>query len=137
MSDVFTAKKRSEIMARVRSRGNRATELRLIKIFREYKITGWRRHAPVFGSPDFIFRPMKLAVFVDGCFWHGCPIHRSVPATNTEFWTAKLERNMNRDRMVVDRLHARGWRVLRIWQHELRHSDRVAQLVKDVLSDEL
>ena len=85
MADVFTPLKRSEVMARVKSRGNRATEMRLIRIFRDFEIKGWRRRAKVFGNPDFIFRAARLAVFVDGCFWHGCPIHGSIPETNRRF----------------------------------------------------
>jgi DNA mismatch endonuclease (patch repair protein) len=133
MGDVFTPEKRSEIMARVRSRGNRATELRLIKIFREYKITGWRRRAPVFGNPDFVFRRARIAVFVDGCFWHSCPLHGSIPGTNRDFWAEKLERNVARDRAVNEKLEARDWRVLRVWQHELRNSYTVACRISDAI----
>lgn len=134
MADVFTPLKRSEVMARVKSRGNRATEMRLIRIFRDFEIKGWRRRAKVFGNPDFIFRAARLAVFVDGCFWHGCPIHGSIPETNREFWRTKLERNGNRDRTVTEILGARGWHVLRIWQHELRQPDDVARRVTGALS---
>lgn len=135
MADVFSPAKRSEIMGRVKSRGNRTTELRLISIFRHHKITGWRRRAKVFGSPDFVFRRARLAVFVDGCFWHGCPAHGSIPAANREFWSAKLERNFQRDQAVTDALFARGWRVLRIWQHELGNSEQVADHIKNVLGE--
>lgn len=119
MTDVFTKRKRSEIMSRVRSRGNRATELRLRRLFREHGIKGWRRTSTVFGSPDFVFPKVKLAVFVDGCFWHGCRLHRSMPASNRTFWKKKLARNRFRDRLVNRTLRARGWKVVRIWQHEL------------------
>lgn len=119
MVDTFNKAKRSEIMSRVRGRGNANTELALIGLMRKHKIKGWRRHQKVFGKPDFIFRTMKLAVFVDGCFWHGCPIHAGYPSSNSEFWRKKLERNIVRDRLVNLELKQRGWRVLRIWQHEL------------------
>jgi DNA mismatch endonuclease (patch repair protein) len=125
VADVFSPAKRSEIMGRVKSRGNQATELRLISIFRDHKITGWRRRAKIFGSPDFVFCRARLAVFVDGCFWHGCPVHGSIPATNREFWETKLERNLRRDQSVTDTLSAKGWRVLRIWQHELRDPEQI------------
>jgi DNA mismatch endonuclease (patch repair protein) len=75
MPDVFTKAKRSAVMSLIRSRGNRATELSLIALMGEHGITGWRRNAPVYGKPDFVFRGPKVAVFVDGCFWHGCPRH--------------------------------------------------------------
>jgi DNA mismatch endonuclease (patch repair protein) len=119
MVDVFPAAKRSEIMSRVRGRGNHATELRLIVLLRKFRVSGWRRRIPVFGSPDFVFPTYRLAVFVDGCFWHGCPTHGTVPSTNDEFWRAKLKRNQARDRLVNHTLKSSGWSILRIWQHEL------------------
>jgi DNA mismatch endonuclease (patch repair protein) len=69
--------------------------------------------------PDFVFRTRKLAVFVDGCFWHGCPIHATQPKQNARFWREKIARNQARDRLVTRTLRARGWRVLRLWEHEL------------------
>lgn len=119
MADVFSRSKRSDIMSRVKGRGNRATELRLIQFMRRQNITGWRRNVPIFGSPDFIFTRARLAVFVDGCFWHGCPQHGALPSSNVAFWRAKLDRNKARDRLVTRTLAASRWRVLRIWQHEL------------------
>ena len=71
MADVFDSKKRSDIMSKVRSNNNKSTELALIKFFKENKITGWKRNYPVKGHPDFVFLDKKIAVFVDGCFWHG------------------------------------------------------------------
>ena len=116
MADVFTKAKRSAVMAVIRSRGNLATELRLIALMREHAITGWRRNAPVFGKPDFVFRGERVAVFVDGCFWHGCPRHGRTPKARVAFWTAKLARNAQRDRAVSRALRAAGWTVLRIWE---------------------
>jgi DNA mismatch endonuclease (patch repair protein) len=133
MADVFSRKKRSDILSRVKGRGNVATELRLIRIFRKYSITGWRRHLSVFGNPDFVFPKLHLAIFVDGCFWHGCPLHGSLPETNRKFWERKLERNKTRDRLVNRALKAKGWIILRLWQHELLQQDRVAKHVKAVL----
>lgn len=119
VADVFSRNKRSDIMSRVRGRGNRATELRLIQVMRKHAITGWRRNVPLFGNPDFVFANAHLAVFVDGCFWHCCPRHGSFPSSNADFWRLKLDRNRARDRLVTRTLVASGWRVLRVWQHEL------------------
>ena len=116
MADVFTKAKRSAVMALIRSRGNKATELRMIALFRAHGITGWRRGVPLFGKPDFVFRATKIAVFVDGCFWHGCPRHGTMPAGNRAFWKAKLARNAARDRKVTRTLRKAGWRVLRVWE---------------------
>jgi DNA mismatch endonuclease (patch repair protein) len=121
MADVFTKSKRSEVMSKIRSRGNRGTELAMVSLFRAHRITGWRRHPKtVFGRPDFVFPKLKLAVFVDGCFWHACPRHSTMPRQHRTFWKEKLHRNRRRDRLVRRTLHARGWRVLRIWEHELK-----------------
>ena len=119
MTDVFTKAKRSEVMSRIRGRGNKATEVALARLFRQNKITGWRRHLPIFGRPDFTFPKQKIAVFVDGCFWHGCPKHSNLPANNRAFWKRKFSTNKLRDNLVTGTLRSQGWRVLRIWEHEL------------------
>jgi DNA mismatch endonuclease (patch repair protein) len=67
---------------------------------------------------------MRVAVFVDGCFWHGCPRHRSLPASNVIFWLQKLRRNRDRDKLVSATLRSKGWTVVRIWQHELTRANR-------------
>lgn len=120
MADVFSKEKRSEIMSRVRSKGNRATEKKLMSLFRENGIKGWRRNYRLFGSPDFVFPKKKIAVFVDGEFWHGHPTLGQIPETNREFWTNKIERNKARDNLVNQTLKDKGWIVVRIWQHELK-----------------
>lgn len=106
-------------MSRVRGRGNKKTELRLIELFRSEKICGWRRNSRLRGKPDFVFEDRKLAVFVDGCFWHGCSKHGTIPSNNHGFWKEKLTQNRIRDRVTDRSLRSLGWRVFRIWQHEL------------------
>ncbi|MCO5052074.1 MAG: very short patch repair endonuclease [Verrucomicrobiae bacterium] len=119
MADVFTKAKRAEVMSKIRGRGNKDTELALAKLLRAHRITGWRRQQPVFGKPDFIFPKLKLAVFVDGCFWHGCPKHATKPKNNRIFWQRKLLANKKRDRVVNRTLRAAGWTVLRVWECSL------------------
>ena len=121
-------------MATVRSRGNRATELALVQLFRAAGIKGWRRHAKVIGKPDFVFPKAKLAIFVDGCFWHGCKKHCRMPSSNQSYWDAKIARNMKRDLQTRRLLRARGWTVLRIWEHELRDADRALKRVTNALT---
>jgi G:T-mismatch repair DNA endonuclease (very short patch repair protein) len=70
--------------------------------------------------PDFVFRQVRLAIFVDGCFWHGCPKHATWPANLAAWWRRKIRGNQARDRLVNRSLRRAGWRVLRIWEHELR-----------------
>jgi DNA mismatch endonuclease (patch repair protein) len=119
MPDVFTKAKCSQVMSRIRGHGNKDTELALVKLFRRHGITGWRRNQKVFGKPDFIFRQLRLALFVDGCFWHGCPRHCKTPAGNRAFWKRKLTTNKTRDLRVSRVLRKNGWRVMRIWEHDL------------------
>ena len=119
MPDVFTKAKRSAVMSKIRGRGNKDTELTLIKLLRGHGVTGWRRNQKVFGRPDFLFRQNRLALFVDGCFWHGCPKHCKIPAGNRAFWKKKFAANMARDRRVNRELRRLGWQVARIWEHDL------------------
>ena len=128
MTDILTPARRSALMARVRGTGNASTELRLIAVFRAHRVTGWRRSATLqFKTdkvkfkvrPDFVFPARRLAVFVDGCFWHGCPLHATQPKQNAKFWREKLEQNQTRDALVTRTLRRAGWRVLRVWEHEL------------------
>jgi DNA mismatch endonuclease (patch repair protein) len=117
-------------MSRVRGRGNKATELALIGLFRKYGITGWRRNFKLFGKPDFVFPNLKIILFVDGCFWHGCPKHKSQPTTNILFWGKKLEGNIIRDKLVSHTLRKYGWRVVRVWQHELKKSNEARLIAR-------
>jgi DNA mismatch endonuclease (patch repair protein) len=119
MADIFTKAKRSEVMSRIRGRGNKDTELALLRLLRQNHVTGWRRNQSVFGKPDFVFPKPRLAVFVDGCFWHGCPKHSTKPQSNRSFWRNKLARNRSRDSIVTRTLLLQGWKVLRVWEHDL------------------
>lgn len=116
-------------MSRIRSRGNKDTEVALAKLFRRGKITGWRKQIEVRIQksgvrilkvrPDFVFPKRRLAVFVDGCFWHGCPRHATQPKSNRAFWRRKFAGNQKRDAFQTRILKRHGWRVLRIWEHDL------------------
>ncbi|WP_433704645.1 DNA mismatch endonuclease Vsr [Paraburkholderia sacchari] len=130
-------------MASIRGRGNKTTETAFVAILRAAAIVGWRRHLKLplrlfqdrnaqrpMGSrqgrrhaatvrPDFVFRELKLAVFVDGCFWHKCPIHYKAPKTNEYYWERKINANVARDRRIDAALKSAGWRVLHLWEHEL------------------
>jgi DNA mismatch endonuclease (patch repair protein) len=106
-------------MAKVQSKGNRSTELRLIELFKKARVKGWRRGVSLLGKPDFVFPKPHLAVFVDGCFWHGCLRHCRIPNTRRHYWVTKIEANKARDREVTRSLKKSGWRVLRIWEHDV------------------
>jgi len=136
--DVFSKTQRSAIMSRIRGCGNDATELALAKLFRRQHITGWRRHGPIFGRPDFVFPRLRLAVFVDGCFWHGCPKCYRRPGSNRGFWDGKLIRNRARDLLVTKTLRSNGWKVLRVWEHELKQPEKLlVRLRSDLESADL
>ena len=134
MADVFSKKKRSKVMAAIRSKGNKDTEGALALIFRAHNITGWRRQLKLPGSPDFAFPERHLAIFVDGCFWHGCKKHSRLPKSNVAYWRAKLGRNVKRDRRSTRLLRQNGWKVLRFWEHSLRREERVVERVKIALA---
>lgn len=120
MPDVYDKATRSAVMSKVRSKGNKSTELRLIEVFNAYGITGWRRNYPVKGHPDFVFMKRRMAVFVDGCFWHGHDCRNTRPKENEDYWAAKRERNIKRDIEVTADFERRGWIVIRIWECELK-----------------
>src|SRR6266536_3936696 len=116
MADVFTPAKRSAVMSRIRASGNRDTELRMIALFRQHGLTGWRRNAPVFGKPDFVFPRERVALFVDGFFWHrhpGCKFAYR-PKSRVEFWLPKFEQNISRDKLVTRTLRKLNWKVIRV-----------------------
>ncbi len=112
-------------MSLIRGSDNKDTELWLIQVFRANGIAGWRRGSKLPGKPDFVFPKLKTAVFVDGCFWHGCPKHGTKPKTRASFWLAKINGNKARDRKVNRLLKTKGWKVVRVWEHELRRQDEV------------
>lgn len=118
-------------MSKVRSKGNKSTELKLIKYFKENDIHGWRRGYPVKGHPDFVFVDKKIAIFVDGCFWHGHDCRNTRPSDNAEFWQKKRERNMLHDKEITELFEARGWTVIRIWECEFN------KINKDILVKKL
>ena len=124
---------RSWVMSRIRGKGNEKTEVRLARLLHEAGIKGWRRHLPIPGRPDFSFRKQKVALFVDGCFWHGCPRCFRLPKQNRAFWKAKIEGNRRRDWSVNGRLRRLGWKVMRVRECTLRKQNKVLDKIKRVL----
>jgi DNA mismatch endonuclease (patch repair protein) len=124
--DTVDQKTRSRIMASVKSSGNRSTEKRLRSALIRAKIRGWRiqvRELP--GTPDFVFEKEHLIIFVDGCFWHGCPYCYRRPNTSRKYWDDKVQRNISRDKKVKAKLRREGWSVIRVWEHELSNLPQV------------
>ena len=106
-------------MRAIKPTGNATTEERFATLLRKAKASGWRRHMPLPGKPDFAFPNRRLAIFLDGCFWHGCPRCYSAPRKNRHFWKEKYKANKARDKRVTRALRKMGWTVIRIWEHQL------------------
>jgi DNA mismatch endonuclease, patch repair protein len=130
MPDRLSSDQRSRLMSRVRSFGNSSTEMAVARLLRHLQVSGWRRHVKIgLGKtpkgksssvrPDFVFSKRRIALFVHGCFWHGCPQHGTIPATRTVWWQQKISATIIRDRARIRELKIKGWSVLVIWEHEI------------------
>lgn len=119
MTDVLTPKQRTYNMSRIRGK-NTAPEIKLRKMLFAAGARGYRIHYKLPGKPDIVFVKKKIAIFVDGCFWHKCPVCFQEPATRKEFWMKKIQSNIDRDKKVNEQLKCDGWTVIRIWEHEIK-----------------
>lgn len=133
--DTVDRKTRSKVMAAVKSRGNRSTEWRLRAILIRAGISGWHLQSKeLLGVPDFVFERERLVIFVDGCFWHGCPSCYRRPSASRKYWDSKVKRNKARDNRQRAMLRRRGWSVMRIWEHELKKPEKVLGRIRKMLS---
>lgn len=121
LTDVLSKRQRSYNMSRIKGK-NTAPELIIRSSLWAAGIKGYRVHQRIPGRPDIVFRADRLAVFIDGCFWHKCPRDYRTPETRKAFWAKKIGQNVQRDRRVDEELQVDGWRVLRVWEHEVRAS---------------
>jgi DNA mismatch endonuclease (patch repair protein) len=122
---------RSENMSRIRSR-NTGPEIELRQALWAAGCR-YRLKSNLPGQPDLVFSKARLAVFMDGCFWHGCPLHYSAPRTRQDYWKSKLRRNVLRDISVNNMLVSDSWRVLRIWQHELKDMKAIVHRILSLI----
>lgn len=136
MIDTHTKRQRSQNMSAIRSFGNKTTEAVFSNLLKKEKISGWRRHIKKLpGKPDFSFLGKKTAVFLDGCFWHGCRICKLSSKSNKRYWRPKIKRNTRRDREINRELRKNSWRVLRVWEHDIKkNSEEVIKKVKTLLA---
>ena len=126
----------TKVMKAIKSKGNKTTEVKLANLLRLNRLNGWRRGSKLPGRPDFIYPKHKLAVFVDGCFWHGCNTCFKLPATNREYWLAKIRNNKARDKRVTREISKVGWESLRIWEHQLeKRPNWVLRKIREKLSN--
>jgi len=130
----FGGLSRSALMSRIRSSGNATTELRMISLLRKAGLKGWRRHVDLIGKPDFVWPSVKLAVFIDGCFWHGHNCRNLTPKINAAAWRAKIARNKHSGRRNARKLRRQGWKVARVWECALkREPENVVNRIKRAL----
>jgi DNA mismatch endonuclease (patch repair protein) len=121
MRDLLTKTERSALMAKVRSRENKSTEKAVEQVLVLEEIRGWIKHPKaILGRPDFYFPRNRLALFIDGCFWHGCPLcQRRIPSTRMDFWRHKIGENRRRDKRVRRKLRSQGFHAMSVWEHDL------------------
>jgi len=126
-------------MKAIRGHGNKGTERRLRALMVRAGIRGWQlRPEGLPGKPDFLFTEARVVVFVDGCFWHGCPRCGNVPSVNRPYWSAKIQGNRDRDKKRTRTLRKQGYRVLRLWEHELRDApQKCLQRLRALLEEPL
>jgi DNA mismatch endonuclease (patch repair protein) len=124
MTDNLTPEDRQRTMRAVKGKGTKL-ERQLFSMLAGMRLSGWRKNASdVAGKPDVVFDNPRVAIFVDGCFWHGCPLcQRKLPQTNQEYWKQKINRNVERAELYNTRLATAGWIVIRIWEHEIKERD--------------
>lgn len=130
MTDPLTKEQRSAHMAKIRGKGNKSTELAVEQALIDNGVIGWeKQNQEILGKPDFYFPQHKLVLFVDGCFWHGCPkCGRNTPRTRSEFWKDKIDSNRRRDSRYHRKLRSQGYHVMRVWEHELGHATWIKRL---------
>lgn len=131
--DKVSPQKRSQIMASVHSKDTRP-EIALRKALWQAGVRGYRLDRDLLGRPDLTFKAHRVAVFVDGCFWHGCPKCYRQPTNNKDYWIVKIANNRKRDRQVSEKLASQGWTVVRLWEHEIReNTQRCIERIKQAL----
>jgi DNA mismatch endonuclease (patch repair protein) len=131
--DILTREQRSHCMSRIKAKNTKPEQVLRAALWSAG--LRYRLHYAVMGRPDIVFAARQVAVFVDGCFWHGCPLHSVKPKTNVSFWQNKLKRNIERDINVTARLNTEGWTIIRIWEHEIKdHLDSAVLRVVSVVT---
>ena len=119
MTDVLTPEQRKKNMSAIKGK-NTKPEMKIRKMLWAEGVRGYRVHYDLPGKPDIVFPKKKIAIFIDGCYWHKCPECFIVPKTNTEFWMNKINGNVERDQKITKELEDLGWTILRFWEHEVR-----------------
>lgn len=134
MTDIHSPEQRRRNMSAVKSK-NTKPEMKIRKMLWRKGARGYRIHYNLPGKPDIVFTKQKIAIFIDGCYWHKCPICFSEPQTNTAFWMNKINKNVERDRNNTKQLEKMGWTVLRFWEHEVtKNPEKIIQTISEHIS---
>ena len=135
MTDVLTPDQRKFNMSRIKGK-NTNPEIIIRKLLYSHGIKGYRIHYDLPGKPDIVFVKKRLAIFIDGCFWHKCPIDFKEPESRKEFWMRKINANVVRDKKVNTALESLGWFVLRFWEHDVtKNPEEIIEEIRDKLQD--
>ena len=135
MSDTISKEIRSKTMRAVKSKQTKLEDSVSKELWR--RGLRFRRNVEsLFGKPDISIKSKRIVIFIDSCFWHGCELHCRVPKSNTEYWNAKINRNIKRDIFVTSHYRELSWRILRVWEHELKDDftktiDRIEHFIKN------
>ena len=130
MADTVSKKKRSEIMSKVKSKDSKI-EVGFRRAIWKAGFRYSKNSTKYFGKPDLVLKKYKTVIFVDSCFWHGCKRHCRLPATRKKYWTEKIERNKQRDKEVNRYYKKIGWKIIRIWEHEIKNKS--GQTIKKII----
>lgn len=129
---------RSKTMSAIKSTNNKSTEQKFRKAVIDVGLTNFQVNTKLIGNPDLFFPSCNVVVFLDGCFWHGCPMCGHIPKTNSLYWHTKIERNKERDVKQRAALREQGFEVVQYWEHELKENmPRCINLLEDIIEDNL
>lgn len=134
MGDNLSPDDRRKTMQAVKGKGTRL-EKRLWAMLAGMRLNGWKKNPEtITGKPDVVFPSLQIAVFIDGCFWHGCPhCQRKLPVTNREYWEKKIKRNIGLAQIHNEQLEQEGWTVIRIWEHEMADTAKIRKRIRKAL----
>ena len=133
MTDIVSKKKRSEIMSAIRNKDTKI-EIAFRKALWKQGFRYSKNSAKYFGKPDLALKKYKMVIFIDSCFWHGCKKHCRIPATNKKYWANKINRNKERDKEVNKIYKKSGWKIIRIWEHDLKNNlEKIVKISKNYI----
>jgi DNA mismatch endonuclease, patch repair protein len=129
MADKISKKERSSLMGKIKSKETKLEKI-VWKILSEQGIRYRKNSSKHFGKPDIVITSKKLVIFIDGCFWHGCKKHCRIPEANHDYWVNKINRNKERDKQVNTYYKKTNWKVIRVWEHDLKIQKIILNLLK-------